>query len=572
MERFLHFETVLASTLPPGSPGKSEEIMAQWIPINLDVEAESFVLPLIDFADKGELAPLPASPTAKDLTDAVSGALNETVDSTFSVGLFGMADIDGHGRTETRAWDFINSHDTSAQANGATGYMLRWGAGFRVHVQNSKLDNSIKLTDRLPIAWASELGLSQVSFAIEMFGISEPAALSWMPTPGVFDAQTVVSMDTNIRNTVSSVMVASNPDAKIRPVPLALKFQDPYGRLAVNKALSVAFAANHILANVSKENALVKAKARGGRILEAEVARVYELWQATGGPASDAFKLAIRTAKSWLGDEDSQPQLSQAVSRRHDLPPTASAPVAGSSPSSSSQYDRILLRSQSVSSSTSQKLGYGDVASVNASADASKLVYELFLRKALQGTSLQDGISRMRGEFAGFRLIASLEHVDSKMSCNFAAVSAASSLGLARSTFSLESWGLDPKVTAGVLQKSSFSESDFPSVKAALAEAKAKLGADPSLLRPEVTEFVAGSDYVEQSFPGARVIYLALKQLKKGRKPQDAQTFAAKLGFEKSHLGAVYGYFWDDLSPSTNPPDEVMEEAERLLESAQAKT
>ncbi len=544
--------------------------MAQWIPINLDVEAESFVLPLVDFADKGELAPLPPTPLAKELTDAVSGALNETVDSSFSVGLFGLADTSGQGSFETRSWDFINSHDTSAQANGSAGYTLRWGVGFRVHVQNSKLDNKVQLTDRMPIAWASELGLSQVSYAIEMFGISEPAALSWMPTPGVFDAQTVLGMDTHIRDTVSSVMVAPNPDAKLHPVPLALKFQDPYARLAVNKALSVAFAANHIVANVSKENALVKARASGGRILEAEVARVYELWQATGGPSSDAFKLASRTAKSWLGDEDAQAQLSQVVSRRHALQPMASSPVAGSS--ASPQYDRILLRSQSVSSTTSQKLGYGDVASGSATANASKLVYELFLRKALQGTRLQDGISRMRGEFAGFRLIASLDHVDSKMSCNFGAVSAASSLGLARSTFSLQSWGLDPQVTAGVLQKSSFSESDFTSVKAALAEAKAKLGADPSLLRPEVTEFVAGTDYVEHSFPGARLIYLALKQLKKGRKPQDANAFALKLGFEKSHLGAVYDYFWDDMSPSANPPDEVQEDAERLLELIEAKS
>jgi hypothetical protein len=251
------------------------------------------------------------------------------------------------------------------------------------------------------------------------------------------------------------------------------------------------------------------------------------------------------------------------VSRRYVLPPSASGPSAASTASPS--YDRIVLRSQSVSSSTSQKLGYGDIASVNASGDASKLVYELFLRKGLQGTSLQDGISRMRGEFAGFRLMASLQHVDTKMQCNFGAVAAASSLGLARSTFSLQSWGLDPKVTAGVLQKSSFNESDFTSVKAALDEAKAKLGADPTLIRPELTEFVAGSDYAEHSFPGARLIFLALKQLKKGRKPQDAEGFANKLGFEKSHLRAVYDYLWDDHSPSVSPPEEVQNDAEQLL-------
>ena len=117
----------------------------------------------------------------------------------------------------------------------------------------------------------------------------------------------------------------------------------------------------------------------------------------------------------------------------------------------------------------------------------------------------------------------------------------------------------------------SFSESDFPSVKAALGDAKAKLGADPSLLRPEVTEFVAGTDYTEHSFPGARLIYLALQQLKKGRKPEDAESFARKLGFEKSHLSAVYDFLWDDQSPSASPPGEVQEEAEQFLEATEAK-
>ncbi|WP_224244260.1 hypothetical protein [Hyalangium gracile] len=544
--------------------------MAEWIPINLDVEAEAFVLPLIDFADKGELAPLPSTPLAKELTDAVSGAINETVDSSFSVGLFGMLDSDGKGQWETRSWDFINSHDTVAQATGSTGYTLRWGSGFRVHVQNSKFDTTVKLTDRLPIAWASELGLSQVSYAIEMFGLSEPSALSWMPTPGVFDAQTVLGIDTNIRSCVSNALVASDPDAKLRPVPLALKFEDSYARLAVSKALSVAFAASHIVANTSKDNALAKARARGGRLLEAEVARVYELWQASGSTSSDSFKLASRTAKAWLSDEDSQPHLSQVISRRHPLlqPPAAAIPAGTSSP----HYDRIVLRSQSVASSTAQKLGYGDIASGNATGDASKLVYELFLRKALQATTLQEGVSRMRGEFSGFRLIASLEHVDSKMQCNFGAVAAATALGLARSTFSLQSWGIDPKVTAGVLQKSSFSDADFTSVKAALSEAKARLGADPSLLRPQVTEFVAGSDYSEHSFPGARLIYLALKQLKKGRKLPDAESSLRKLGFEKSHLRAVYDFLWDDKSLTASPPEEVQDEAELFLESTEPRS
>jgi hypothetical protein len=545
--------------------------MAAWIPINLDVDAESFVLPLVDFASPGELAPLPAAPVAKELTDAVSGALNETVDSTFSAGLFGMADTDGTDRWETRSWDFINSHDTVAQAPGKTGYTLRWGSGFRIHVQNSKFDTKVKLTDRLPIAWAAQLGLSQVSYAIEMFGLSEPAALSWMPTPGVFDAQTVTVMDTQIRSTVAQALVAANPDAKLHPVPLALKFADPYARLAVNKALSVAFAANHILAGVSKDNALARAKLRGDRLLPQDISRVYELWQAAGSTASDEFKLAGRTAKSWLADEDSQAQISHVAGRRHPLQAAAPAASPASSPSAAN-YDRIMLRSQTVASTTAQKLGYGTTASGSGTGSDTKLVYELFLRKALHGTSLEEGVSRMRGEFAGFRLIASLQQVDSKMQCDFGAVAAATSLGLARSTFSLESWGLDPQVTAGVLQKSSFNEADFTSVKMALGEAKAKLGENPSLLRPEVTEFVAGSDYLEQSFPGARLIYLALKQLKKGRKPQDAEAFSSKLGFEKSHLGAVYSYFWDDLSPSSNPPDEVQEEAERLLELSEPKS
>lgn len=542
--------------------------MAQWVPISLDTEAGAFVLPLIDFADKGELAPLPDRPSAKDLTDAVSGGLNSTVDSTFAVGLFGMADTDGKSHWEERSWDFVNTHDTEAKAAGRTGYLLRWGVGFRIHVQNSKLDSKLQLTDRLPIAWASELGLSQVSYAIEMFGLSEPSALKWMPTPGVFDAQTVLTLDTNIRDTVSQALLAPNPELKVHPVPMAVQFRDPYARLAVNKALSVTFAMQQLSQNVPKQVALTRARAGGGRLLEAEVARVYDLWQATASPDSEAFKLARQTAKTWLDDSEEHAALSRTVGRRYPLEQPASADGAGTA--TSADYDRIVLRSQSVAATTAQKLGF-KVVSVDGTGDTTKLVYELFLRRALQTTDLEDGIARMRGEFSGFRLVSSLKHVDTKLQANFAAVSAASALGLAQATFELQNFGMDPKVTAGVLQKSSFSESEFPSVRAAIGEAKAQLAQDPSLLRPEVTEFVAGTDYAEHSFPGARLIYLALKQLRKQRKAAQAQTFASKLGFEKSHMGAVYDYFWDDPSSSGEPPSEIKDEAERLLELTESK-
>src|SRR5262249_11392259 len=102
-------------------------------------------------------------------------------------------------------------------------------------------------------------------------------------------------------------------------------------------------------------------------------------------------------------------------------------------------------------------------------------------------------------------------------------------------------------------------------------EAKAQLAEDPSLIRPEVTEFVAGTDYVEHSFPGARLIYLALKQLRKQRKAAQAQSFASKLGFEKSHMSALYDYRWDGSSSSAEPPDEVRDEADRLLDLTETK-
>lgn len=104
-----------------------------------------------------------------------------------------------------------------------------------------------------------------------------------------------------------------------------------------------------------------------------------------------------------------------------------------------------MLRAQSVAASTAQKLGFGSAVSVDASGDASKLIYELFLRKALQATNLQDGIASMRGEFAGFLLITSLDHVDSKLTTSFPAVSAASSLGLARATFEMQTWAWIPR-------------------------------------------------------------------------------------------------------------------------------
>jgi hypothetical protein len=76
---------------------------------------------------------------------------------------------------------------------------------------------------------------------------------------------------------------------------------------------------------------------------------------------------------------------------------------------------------------------------------------------------------------------------------------------------------------------------------------------------------------MEHSFPGARLIYLALKQLKKGSQPRNADALAMKLGFEKSHMLAVYDYFWDDMRDSASPPDEIEDEADRLLDLTEPK-
>lgn len=542
--------------------------MAEWIPINLDVLEGTFALPLIDFAEQGELAPLPPAPQAAELTEARLGALNNSVDPSFSVGLFGMLDANASENWETRSWDFINARDTAAKADGTrVGYQVRWGMGFRVHIQNSKLDSHLKLDGPMSIAWASELGLTEVSYAIEMFGLSDPGVLAWLPTPGSFDAQTMSNVDSRIRKTVSEAMTVAQPDSRIQPVPLALKFTGDYAKLAVKKALSVAFAAQHIVANVSKDNALERAKQAG--VLASEVARVYDTWKAMGNPQSDAFTLARRTAKDWLDDGVAHPVLSHTIGRRYTLDRPTSADGAGTL--GGNACDRLILRSQSVSATTAQKLGVGSSTSADASGKSNKLIHELVLRKNVQSSNIQEGVSSIRGLSSGFRLLTSLEKVDSKLKMNFKSVAAASSLGLARATFDLLTWGLAPKVTMGVLQKTSFSETEFTSVQAALGAAQVLISQEPSLLASQETEFVAGADYPEHSFPGARLVYLALTQLKKKNRPSEAQSFAEKLGFERSHMHAVYADFWDDLQDSSKPPDEVQDEAERLLDSVEPK-
>jgi hypothetical protein len=543
--------------------------MSDWIPINLDVPAGTFALPLIDFAEPGELAPLPAAPKAGELTETRLGALNSTIDPSVSAGLFGMVDTDTSQHWETRSWDFVSTRDTVAKANGGrVGYRLRWGMGFRVNIQNSKVDSNVKVDGPMSIAWASTLGLTQVSYAVEMFGLSAPGVLAWLPTPGSFDAQTMATLDTQIRKTVSEAMTAEQPDARIHPVPLALEFTGDYARLALNKALSVVFAARHILANVSRDNALERAKQVPG-LLATEVSRVYEVWQAQGSPQSEAFALARRTAKDWLDDGVSHPLLSYAIGRRYVLKQSVSADGAGTLGGFGGE--RLVLRCQAVSASTAQKLGVGDAVSLDATGKASKLIYELVLRGGLKDARIQEGVSTVRGPSAGFRLLTSLQQVDSKLKMDFNAVAAASSLGLARATFDFQSWGLDPKVTAGVLQKTSFNETEFTSVQAALDDAKALVSQQPELLRPQETDLVGGVDYPEHSFPGARLLYLALLQLRKRNRPSEAADFAQKRGFEQSHLHAVYASFWDNLQNADRPPDEVQDEAERFLDSTEPK-
>ena len=68
----------------------------------------------------------------------------------------------------------------------------------------------------------------------------------------------------------------------------------------MNKALSVTFAVQMIAQSVSKQGALALAKSGAGAS-EAEVARVYDMWQATASPDSESFKLARQNRQDVAG-------------------------------------------------------------------------------------------------------------------------------------------------------------------------------------------------------------------------------------------------------------------------------
>jgi hypothetical protein len=536
--------------------------MDQWIPINMDVEPGAFVLPLVDFAAAGELAKLPTPPKAS-VMDGEAGAEDTSVDAAFSVGLFGLVSAETKTHWETRAWDYVRSADVHAAPQTGKDYQVRWGFGSRFHVQYTTVDASVTVDTPLQIAGAADLQLTRTAYAVEMFGLATPAALGWLPAPGAFGADAWKKIDAGMRGSLVDVLNDPDRDTKVHPLPIAVKFDGSYAGLAVDKAVSIAFAIRSIAADRARSAALAAAAGKA-HILAAEVARVYDLWRAAGAVTSDDFKLAKLTAQAWLDDRTDQVAMSRTVARRYPLTVPVSEDGAGLL--GGDYLDRIVLRSQALSTDAATKMGFGSIASANVKGSASLLLYELLLRQGLTSTLVNDGVSIGTAKYAGLRLATSLQNVATSIQANFAMVAASASLNLSKAQFRLFDWGFNPQVPAGILVDTKFESTSFPEILAAVEAAKQKVAANPALITPRPKDdIVCGADFVEQSFPGARLIYYGLDRLRRAKNLSTASATAASFHMEKSHMGALYAYFWRDVQPAQEPPDDVQATAAKLF-------
>ncbi len=533
-----------------------------WVDINRNNDAGSIALPLLDFVTDGEVAPLPARPAPAALLSGNLGLQSLTIDASFSIGLFGMG-ASGKGHWSTDSWrSAIWTNILSPAGGDAVPVNVRWGSGFDVHVQHEDLQVSLNLPALVGLA--VEAGLTQAFFAVDVFGLSLPDTLAKLPAPGSFDEKTAAALQTGIDGLAGTAFGAKDANV-VTPVPMAVEFDGAYAKLAISKAVSIAFAMQCLSGNIAYEDAITKANAKQGvassTVLSNEVARVYTLWQATGNPSSQAFQQARSLAQSWLNTNLTHDVISNQVSATY---PIASPQVATASLGETASFDRIVLRSQAVDAHVAAKLGFGGF-NANSAAESSNLIYEVFLRRGVKQAAVSNGVSRIRAQYSGFQFVSDFTKVTANLQASFAAVAASTSLGVSKASFSLNHFGLDPTVIAGVLQNQTFQANEFLGVQAALGEALVGLGEHPDRLKPEEADIAGGADFVEHSFPGARAISWALAVFAQGKALRDVPSFAAQLGLDKTHLMAVYGHLWPLGTANDSPPQPLRNIAQALV-------
>lgn len=538
-----------------------------WVPISLDVDHTTQVIPMVDYAQEGEFVAFPSAPAAKSITSFSNETSFSHVDAAFSIGLFGMLNASTEGQWERLAHDYTASRAVTASAGGKVGYEILWGYGFRLHLLYEKLEASLGVSSPQQISFASQLGLSRTSYGAEMFGVTDPAAFRWMPPPGPFDVQTYSVVDASMKGRLSELMVAAEkgePEGeRIAPVPMALKFDGSYAGRAKSKALSVAFAAHAIQREMSLGDALKKANGRSW-IIQDEVKRVYDLWRAAAQPA-----FAKRVAESWLSDGVSQKELDQLLAAL-GAPAVQSSPDGAGTLSKEKAWSRVVMRSQLFEASTANNLGYAPVGAFNETSSSMRLVYELWSRDVMQNVELKGGISVGRGLYAGLRLQAAMDKVDGKLQASFpgAAASAALQVHASRMALARQSFGLSALAEAQILNDSSPNPQEFGKTYAAVESAKAKIAADPTLLRPEEASFLVGCDYEERGFPGARAIYFASVAFEGNKYANTARSKLRRMGLDTSHANAVYASYWAQASDLHDPPSVLREQVRALLAQA----
>lgn len=510
------------------------------LPIYLDQAANGSILPLLDYVSDGEVHPLGAQPGASDaeLPYRLDEEELTNLDATLSVGLFGMAGVEGSASFETKSYQWSKFGDKPTTGSRGVGYNVRWGFGYRLHVQSSKQDVQGSANAQA-LAFKTRLKGLQTSFAAESFGVASYDLYSSLPIPDSYDATTLAGFDRLVRKSLAEAIQKN----EAQPIPLGVYFDGDYARLAVGKAMAVRLAANALVKGLAVSAAQEAAVSAG--LPDAEVARAFLAWK------GDA-----QIAKMWQGSSIDHRGIEALLPKDTVV---AEEPIIGAK--SILSLRRLVVRSQLVDIKTSESLGYGP-AEADASGEARRLVYEVFTRSGLAKLVVENGVARLDAPVSGMlRINCYQERIDSKLQGSFSGVSASVSEGYGRAKLTIFGVGYSKAVDEALL-KGSADAATAPSKLASLPTVFTLLSQKDNHVEsplPANMPLQLGLEQDPRAMPGARALSLALEKLAKGAKLSTTRDVLRKLGYEPAVADAVYAWIGVGGAPTATAEKKAQE-------------
>lgn len=515
----------------------------QFFPLHVYVNGSGSdcTLPLIDYAEEGELCSIGDAPAASALKSGSGGVEHVEINPSLSVGLYGV-NADAKAEWDHIQQDYAQYADTDCTKGGKCEYRLAWSAGYRLHLLRQSSHGSV--SNPTMVAFEAKLDETQVHYSFEAFGLDLAGVYAIAPTPGEFDPERFGPFSV-VATSVAQQIAAQG--AKIIPVPVALYFGGDYASLAYAKAQAIVLAANGQANGWNHTATRAAATSLGLPLGTFEVA-----WNVFATPGY---------AKEWLDTDSELSELEPFANAAPAVPPAPS----GLRPDAVA-YPRTVLRCQVLDVDVAATVGYQALVQSNTQAERKMVLYEVFRQHGKPTLTNVGGVDYLDTKLSGLvRLKAGYTKVSTKLKGSYAAIAAEAALGISKASFRLDHHGIAPAATNALLS-GNIDPSNIPETLAAVAKVQGLL-AQEEMHDPAVPSGVLntplGPAVDVRLFAGARTIWWVNTYLARGKRLDYFRSWARRYGLDMEEVAAVYRHRGG--TPTGSPPDAVVKLAKEWL-------